>query len=159
MNIDKLNEKTFSLGLSSLPKLKDVAKKINEIISWLLTDYETISFACSDETTVIQSGNAKITFHAPYNFTLLSIFAGLTTPEPSGQDFLVDVNKNGASVLSTKISIEATEETSLTSASQPVISTSSFTKGDKITIDVDQIGDPFNAAATGLKVYMKVTRL
>jgi hypothetical protein len=126
------------------------------------TDIEDIDFACSDETTAIQSGDAKITLHAPYDFMLLDIFAGLTTPELGGDaanPFVVDVNKNGTSVLSTKISIEPAEETSLTAATQPVISTPSFTKGDKITVDVDQISDGTTPAATGLKVYMKVQRL
>lgn len=127
-------------------------------------DVEDIDLACSDEVTAIDAGTNKITFHAPYDFTLLGIFAGLTTPDGGSVDlgggiFTVDVNKNGTSVLSTKITIESPEYTSLTSGTQPVISTSSFTKGDKITIDVDTIGDDLSPTATGLKVYMKVQRL
>lgn len=35
MSLDKLNDREFSLGVSGLPKLKNVAKKVNEIIDWL----------------------------------------------------------------------------------------------------------------------------
>lgn len=120
---------------------------------------QDIDVACSDEITPIAAGTAKLTMHTPFNFILLSVFAGLTTPDVAGDDFIVDINKSGTSVLSTKIHIDPTEETSLTSSTQPVVSTQSFLKGDKITIDVDQIGDVLTPTATGLKVYMKVRRL
>ncbi len=35
MSLDKLNTKEFSLGVSLLPKVKSVAKKVNEIIDYL----------------------------------------------------------------------------------------------------------------------------
>lgn len=116
---------------------------------------ESISFACSDEATALTTGTAKITLHAPFDFTLKSLFAGLTTAQASGSIFTVDVNKNGATILSTKITIDNTETSSLTAATPPVISTTSFSKGDIITVDIDQVG---NGTATGLKVYMEVIR-
>lgn len=36
MNIEKLNDKQYSMGINLLPKLKDVAKKINEIIDYII---------------------------------------------------------------------------------------------------------------------------
>ena len=38
MSLNKLNEKQFSLGLNLLPRLKDVAKKVNEIIDYITGD-------------------------------------------------------------------------------------------------------------------------
>ena len=114
--------------------------------------------ACSDETTALSTGVAKITFHWPYEDTeLTQVFAGLSTVQTGGSTFTVDVNASGASILSTKITIDNGEETSLTAAAPPVFATGSptpaiLTKGEKVTIDIDQIGD---GTAKGLKVYFR----
>lgn len=117
---------------------------------------ENIPIACSDEQTAITAGTAKVSFHMPYAFTLTEVIAGLTTAQVSGSLFTVDVNENGVSILSTKLTIDNGEETSLTAATPPVISDASLAKGSKITIDVDQIGD---ATAKGLKVYLVGSRV
>lgn len=110
-----------------------------------------IPIACSDETTAIGVGTAKVTFHMPFAMVLTEVFAGLTTAQSSGSIFTVDINEGGTTILSTKITIDNTEETSLTAATPPVISDSSLAKGAKITIDVDQVG---SGTAAGLKVYL-----
>lgn len=112
---------------------------------------QCIPIACSDETTALTAGAAKVTFHMPFSMTLTEVFAGLTTPQTSGSIFTVDVNESGASILSTKITIDNAEETSLTAATAPVISDASLGKGAKITVDIDQIGD---GTAKGLKIYL-----
>lgn len=117
-----------------------------------LTQY--LPVACSDETTAVSTGTAKCTFHMPYTGTITQVWAGLTTAQTSGSIFTVDVNKNGTTILSTKITIDNTESTSLTAATAPVISVSAVTKGDAITIDIDQIGD---GTAKGLKVYFQTS--
>lgn len=112
---------------------------------------QTIAVACSDETTALTTGTAKVTFHMPYAFTLTEIFAGLSTAQASGNIFTVDVNEAGTSILSTKITIDNTEATSLSAATPPVISDAALAKGAAITVDIDQIG---NGSAKGLKVYL-----
>jgi hypothetical protein len=112
---------------------------------------QVIAIACSDETTPITTGTAKVTFHMPYAFTLTGIKAGLTTAQGSGSIFTVDVNEAGSTILSTKLTIDNTEKTSATAATPPVISDSSLADNAEITIDVDQIG---TSGATGLKVYL-----
>lgn len=112
---------------------------------------QTIPIACGDELTPMTAGAAKVTFHMPFAFVLTEVIAGLTTPQTSGSIFTVDVNEAGASVLSTKLTIDNTEETSLTAATPPVVSDTALAKGAKITIDVDQVGD---GTAAGLKVYL-----
>lgn len=112
---------------------------------------QCLPIACSDETTALTTGTAKVTFHMPYAMTVTEIFAGLTSVQATGSTFTVDVNEAGSSILSTKITIDNTEETSLTAATQPVVSDSSLAKGAKITIDIDQVGD---GTAKGLKVYI-----
>lgn len=105
--------------------------------------------ACSDMTTAITAATDKAYFDAPYAFTLTEVIGTLFTVQASGSTFTVDIHKNGTTVLSTKITIENTEDSSLDATTQPVISVSSFAKGDRLTFDVDQIG---NGTAKGLQV-------
>lgn len=107
--------------------------------------------AASDETTALTSGTNKVIFRMPRAITLTSVRASLTTAQASGTIFTVDINENGTSILSTKITIDNTEKTSATAAISPVISDSSLGDDSEISIDIDQIG---NGTATGLKVYL-----
>ena len=114
-----------------------------------------IPVAVSDETTSLTAGTAKVTFRMPHAMTLTAIRASLTTAQTSGTIFTVDVNEGGASLLSTKVTIDNTEKTSTTAAAAPVISDSALADDAEITIDIDQIGD---GTAKGLKVYLIGTR-
>lgn len=112
-----------------------------------------ISVAVTDEVTDIAAVNNALTFHVPRSFTAAEIWAGLSTVSSSGV-VTVDVNKNGVTVFSTKITVDASEETSLTALTAAVLSSTTFVKGDKITIDIDTAG----TGAKGLKVYFLGTR-
>ena len=105
--------------------------------------------ACSDETTALAAGTSKTTFRMPYAFNLTSVRASLTNAQTSGSTITMDINQNGSSILSTMITIDNNEKTSVTAATPPVISTSSLVDDAEITVDIDQIG---NGTATGLKV-------
>jgi hypothetical protein len=107
--------------------------------------------AISDETTAITSGTAKTTFRMPYAMTLTSVRASLTTAQASGSLFTIDINKNGSSILSTKITIDNSEKSSTSALTQPVISDSTLADDNEISIDVDQIGD---GSAKGCKVTL-----
>lgn len=120
----------------------------------LLGFLEVIIVPFSDETTAITAGTGKIAFHMPFAMTLTAVRGGLSTPQTSGSTFTIDVNEGagaGTSILSTKITIDNTEETSITAAAQPVISDASLADGARITIDVDAVGD---GTAKGGKVYL-----
>jgi hypothetical protein len=111
-----------------------------------------IIIACSDETTALTTGTAKVTFRMPYAMTLTEIpRASLTTAQASGSIFTVDINEAGASILSTKLTIDNTEKTSTTAATPAVLSDSSLANDAEITIDIDQIG---TSGAAGLKVTL-----
>lgn len=112
---------------------------------------QCIPIACSDETTPLTSGSAKVTFRMPYAFTLSAVRASLTTAQASGSILTVDINEGGASILSTKLTIDNTEKTSTTAAAAAVISDSALANDAEITIDIDQVGD---GTAKGLKVYL-----
>lgn len=112
---------------------------------------ESIQFAASDENTALTSGVAKVTIRMPYAFTLSTARASLSTAQTSGLIFTVDINQNGSSIISTKLTIDNTEKTSATAATPPVISNSALTDDSEITIDVDQVGD---GTAKGLKIAL-----
>ena len=75
----------------------------------------------------------------PYAFILTDVELELAVA-PVGSTYIVDINKNGTTVLSTALSIDATETTSRTAATAAVISVSTFAAGDIVTVDIDQIG-------------------
>lgn len=123
-------------------------------------DQSSISFACSDETTVLSVANSLITIHAPFDFTLVDIFAGLTTPNDNG-NVTIDIKKNNTTIFSAPnqyLVIGAGEYTSISYVNKPTISTTSFSKGDRISVDITNLGMLGPITATGLKIYMNVTR-
>lgn len=115
-----------------------------------------IQVAASDETTALTTGTAKVTFRTPCAMTVTSVRASLTTAQTSGSIFTVDINEGGTSILSTKLTIDNTEKTSVTAAIPPVISDNSLADDAEMTIDIDQIGD---GTAKGLKVTIIGTRI
>lgn len=114
-----------------------------------------IQLACSDETTAITSGTAKVTFRMPYAMTLTAVRASVTTA-PTGSAILIDINETGTTVLSTKLMIDASEKTSTTATTPYVISDSALADDAEITIDFDQVGSTI--AGTGVKVTLIGTR-
>lgn len=106
---------------------------------------KVVQVAFSDQTTAITAGVAKVTFRMPYAMTLnagsAGIRASLKTAQTSGAIFTVDVNEGGASILSTKLTIDNTEKTSTTAATPPVLSDTSLADDAEITVDVDGVGD------------------
>lgn len=112
---------------------------------------QAIGVACSDETTALTTGTAKATFRMPYAFTLSAVRATVTTA-PTGSVLTVDINQNGVSILSTKLTIDATEKTSTTAATPPVISDTTLDDDAEITIDIDGVGS--TVAGAGLKVWL-----
>ncbi|MGA1354855.1 MAG: hypothetical protein ACO32I_08805, partial [Candidatus Limnocylindrus sp.] len=109
--------------------------------------------ACSDETSDLTTGTAKVTFRAPVAFLLTGVAASVNTA-PTGSTLIVDINNGANSALSTKLSIDASEKTSATAATAAVIDTSydDFAADAEITIDIDQIGSTI--AGKGLKVIL-----
>lgn len=110
---------------------------------------EALCVACSDEGSILTTGQ-KVAFRMPYDITLTEVRGSLTTAQTSGNTFTVDVKKNGTTIFSTKLTIDNGEKTTATAATAAVLSTTSVSEDDEITIHVDQIGD---GTATGLKVY------
>jgi hypothetical protein len=110
-----------------------------------------IQLAASDETTALTTGTSKVTFRSPAKFTVTGVRASLTTAQTSGSIFTVDINKNGTSILGTKLTIDNTEKTSVTAATPATILTTNIEDDSELTIDIDQVGD---GTAKGLKITL-----
>jgi hypothetical protein len=114
-----------------------------------------LRWAASDETTPVSLANAKVTDRMPYAYTATGIRASLNTAQVGGALFTVDFKWwNGSafvSTLSTLITFDNGEATSVSAAAQPVLSKTSFADDDLVRVDVTQVGD---GTATGLKVTL-----
>lgn len=125
--------------------LRDLATAVNSIA-------EAYIIPCSDQTTALTAGTEKFTIPDwPFPFRLTDVRAGLTVAQASGSIFTVDVNKDGASILSTKLTIDNTELTSRTAATRYVMSDTYLAEGSKVSFDIDQVG---NGSAKGLVVTL-----
>lgn len=107
--------------------------------------------ACSDEESDLTTGE-KVVFRMPYAYTVTDVRASLTTAATGGTLLTVDINEAGTTILSTKITIDASETTSTTAATPPVISDTSLADDAEMSIDIDAIGS--TNTGKGLKVYI-----
>ncbi len=111
---------------------------------------EVIIIALGDESTAItNTGNPKVAFRMPFAMTLSAVRASLTVVSSSGTPTF-DINEGGTTILSTKLTVDASEKTSTTAATAAVISDTALADDAEITIDVDTAGT--NAA--GAKIYL-----
>jgi hypothetical protein len=112
---------------------------------------QSFIIAASDETTALTTGNNKMRFRMPYVFTLTAVRASVNTA-PTGSTISIQITEAGSDILSTPITIDISETTSVTAATAPVISDNSLADDSIIGIDCDQIGS--TNAGTGLKVTL-----
>ena len=87
----------------------------------------------------------------PYAMTLTEVRANVNTA-PVGSTIIVDINEGGTTILSTKLTIDASEKTSTTAAIPAVISDAALADDAEITIDIDQVGS--STAGRGLKIWL-----
>lgn len=116
---------------------------------------ESFIVACSDESTALTTGTAKVSFRMPYAFTLKAGASGISAScnqAPTGAVLTVDVNESGTTILSTKLTIDTSETTSATAATPVVISDVNLASNALMTVDIDQIGS--SNAGTGLKIIL-----
>lgn len=117
---------------------------------------DVIALACSDETTDLTTGTARVTFRMPWAATLTDVRLSVNTA-PTGSALIVDVNEGGVSVFGTLPQIDDGDTTSVGSTVTPVISDSALAADAEITVDIDQVGS--TTTGKGLKVALYVTRV
>jgi hypothetical protein len=89
---------------------------------------------------------------APFAGTITEVGAYVDTAGTTNVS-TIDINKNGTTILSTKVTIDSAEKSSRTAATPAVISVTSLAAGDIFTIDVDGIS---TTAPKGLTVRIGV---
>ena len=133
---------------------------IRQNIDALATRKENFIVACSDETSDLTTGTAKVTFRMPYTMQITDVRASLTTATSSGI-VTVDINLSGSSIFGngetgTRLTIDAGERTSTTAATAYnfVSSATLVTFGDdtEVSIDIDTVGT--EGTGKGLKVTL-----
>ena len=112
---------------------------------------QALMFAASDETSDLAVGTDLLTFAMPFDITLSDVRAFVVTA-PTGADLEVDILKNGVSILSTNITIDAGENNSENATTPPVISDASLSKDDVISVDLIQVGA--TVVGAGLKITL-----
>lgn len=105
------------------------------------------------ETNVLATGTTVITWRAPHAMTIVDLRASLGTVSSSGIP-TVDINEGGTTIISTKLTIDASEKTSTTAAAAYVLSDAAIADDAEITFDIDVAG----TGAAGLKVKIYYTR-
>ena len=164
INIDSVGAKTIVKGAGSALIAGDIAGSGHELDLTYnssldkfllgnpqgsvaqLTPTEIWEFACSDETTAITAGTSKFVTRARKALTVSAVRASLTTAGSGASQF--DINLAGITMLSTKLTIDSGEKTSVDAATQPVISDTTIADDQEITIDFDSVG----SGATGVKI-------
>ena len=117
----------------------------------------SIVMPVTGETENLAALTDVFTMRAPFAFLLTEVRASVSTA-PVGSAAQIRVKKNGATVLTTDITIDDGEETSESAATSPVIDAAQddFADDDEITVDIVAIGS--TTAGAGLKVTLNGTR-
>ena len=118
------------------------------------------TIALSAGTGDLEAGTAVITTRAPYALALTQLPRISVTTAPVGSVLTVDINAGAtspATILSTKLTIDAGEKTSVTASTPAVLSSTTMADNDIITFDIDGVGS--GTAGVGLQVTLYVTRL
>tara|TARA_R100000963_G_C4584495_1_gene64120 strand:+ start:62 stop:499 length:438 start_codon:yes stop_codon:yes gene_type:complete len=130
--------------LSALIDSADEVIQANDLV-------QSFIIACSAETGNLSTGTNVARIRMPYAFTLTAVRASVNVA-PTGSVLTVDINESGSTILSTKITIDASETTSVSAATAPVISDSSLADDSIIAIDIDGVGS--SNTGEGLKVTL-----
>lgn len=113
---------------------------------------QVIPIACSDETTALIAGTSVVTFRMPYAFKVLEVRASVTTAPTGSGNLTIDINESGTTIISTKLTFDASEKTTVTAATPAVISDADLADDAEMSIDIDAVSGTVTGA--GLKVYL-----
>jgi len=120
-----------------------------------LSEKRELFFALSDETSNLTLGNL-ISFRMPFAMVLSEVRISVNEA-PTVSSIIVDIKESGVSIFSTRVSIDATELTSVTAATPAVISDLNLADDALITISTTQIGS--GNPGKGLKILFKGRKL
>ena len=113
---------------------------------------QSIIVALSAETGDLETGTSVTQFRMPYAFNLTEIPRASVSTAPAGSVITVDINAGAstpATILSTKLTIDAGEKTRVTASTPAVLSSTTLANDDIVTFDIDAVGS--STAGVGLK--------
>ncbi|RTL07295.1 MAG: hypothetical protein EKK62_11665 [Acidimicrobiia bacterium] len=93
-----------------------------------------------DKTSALAVGESTVDFYFPFDGTLRVVYGGATTAQTSGSILTLDMKINGVSVFSTLITVDNNERSSHTASTPAVLSAPSFSRGDRATFHITQVG-------------------
>jgi len=108
-----------------------------------------VSLTAEDGDATVADDLAQI--RMPFAFELTAVRAFCNTA-PTGANLQFDIEEAGSTILSTKIEIDATETTSSTATTPPVISDSTLALDAIMSFNCDQIGS--GDAGAGIKIML-----
>ena len=108
-----------------------------------------VSLTAEDGDATVADDLAQI--RLPFAFELTAVRAFCNTA-PTGATLTFDIEEAGSTILSTLLTIDATEKTSTTAATPPVISDSTLANDAIISFNCDQIGS--GDAGAGIKIVL-----
>jgi len=146
---------SFSGEALKIPRVNSGETAIEFVVPSNVAANTPVAIAASDETTALIIATSVVTIRMPGEFSLSGVRASLTTASSTGT-VTIDINVAGATILSTKLTIDATESTSTTAAVAAVLTSSLIADDAEITIDIDDAGS--SADAAGLKIYLEGTQ-
>ena len=121
-----------------------------------LTHNVVVTFACGDETTAIGATGQVLSFRMPFAMVLNAGSSGikgsLVTAGTGVNLLTVDINEAGSTILSTKLTFDATETTTTTATTPVVISDVNLADDAIITVDIDQLDS--GGVGAGLKISL-----
>jgi hypothetical protein len=150
-----LTNKTLDLNSSNTLLCTGAAKGDQLVYNLVCTKYEsqavreTFKIDFGSETTAIATGDGQKEFQMPYNFTITEIYATVKTASSSGVPS-IQIQQNSLDILSTSLTIDASEKTSRTATTPVVISDTTLDINGVIEFDIDVIG----TGTQGLVVYI-----
>jgi len=120
-----------------------------------ITHNVAVQFACGDETTAIGATGQVLSFRMPFamvlNAGILGVKGSLVTAG-TGALLTVDINEAGSTILSTKLTFDANETTTVSAATPVVVSDVNLAADAIITVDIDQVDG--GGVAAGLKITL-----
>lgn len=145
------------LGIGSTGQVLTVASSLPTWASaGTLGTAVALEVACSDESTALTTGTAKVTFRMPFAMTLnageAGVRASLTGAGSTSGTTTIDINEGGSTILSTKCTIDDGDLTSVGASSAVVVSDVNLADNSSITVDIDAVTG--GADETGLKIQL-----
>ncbi len=112
-------------------------------------DFQVIRIVASGTNTAVAS-TVGGDFVMPYSGYFVAVGATVDTAGTTNNT-VIDVLKNGVSIMSTTITINTATKTSRSATAQPIIKTVAFKTGDIITFDITGIS---TTPAKGLSMFL-----